>query len=414
MPEFAWRAARRDGHVEAGVSRAGSVADVLRQLQSQGLVPIQVGDAKHPLAAASTAATSTARRPVLRWGGDEVRPADVLAVTAELSIMLKAGLSLDSALRVLIGMRHKPSLSAVVQSLLDDVKSGVPLSRALGRHAGLFGDFYINMVRSGEASGQLGSVFERLVEHMERLRALRDSVISAMIYPAILLGVAVLSLVAMLGFVVPQFEALFKDMGDALPAPTLFVMRLGQVFTEYGVVMALVLVALLAWGRHWARSDAGRFSIQKMALRTPVFGSLLYKYELTLYARSLGTLLGNGVPLLGALQIATETVGNLKLRVALQTVAPKVKEGSKLVDALTASGVFEPLAINLVKVGEETGRIGPMLLELAHIFNREVETSIKRALTMLEPLLILVLGLLIAAIIVSILLGILSVNDLAS
>jgi general secretion pathway protein F len=191
-------------------------------------------------------------------------------------------------------------------------------------------------------------------------------------------------------------------------------MRLGQVFTEYGVVMALVLMALLAWCRHWARSDAGRFSIQKMALRTPVLGSLLYKYELTLYARSLGTLLGNGVPLLGALQIATETVGNLKLRAALQTVAPKVKEGSKLVDALTASGVFEPLAINLVKVGEETGRIGPMLLELAHIFNREVETGIKRALTMLEPLLILVLGLLIAAIIVSILLGILSVNDLAS
>ena len=421
MPDFAWKAARADGQVSEGRIEAPTQAQALQMLRGQGLTPIHVteGGAAGAPSLAPRATAEATPKPTPFWQrktgqGGAANGADVLLLTTELSIMLKAGLALDTALRVLIGMSHKPAVAGITQTVLDDVKGGVPLSKALNRHRDLFGDFYINMVRSGEASGQLSAVFERLVEHMERLRALRESVVSATIYPAILLGVAVLSLVAMLGFVVPQFETLFKDMGDALPAPTLFVMHLGQAFTQYGWAMALGAVVAWLWARQWLSSPGGKTWWQNAALRLPILGTLLHKYDLTLFARSLGTLLGNGVPLLGALHIATETVGNGKLRQALASVAPKVKDGGKLVDALSATGIFEPLAINLVRVGEETGRVGPMLLELAHIFNRDVEPGIKRALTMLEPLLILVLGLLIAAIIVSILLGILSVNDLAS
>ena len=339
--------------------------------------------------------------------------ADVLAITSELAIMLRAGLALDNALRVLIDMSHKPSVAELMQGILDAVKGGTPLSRALAQHRELFGDFYINMVRSGEASGQMSAVLDRLVEHMERQRSLRDSVISATIYPAILLGVAVLSLIAMLGFVVPQFEKLFTDMGDALPMPTRLVMGLGQAFTSYGLFIGAALIGggmLLA---RWFQSPAGRQWWQSLVLRLPLMGPLALKYQLTLFSRSLGTLLGNGVPMLTALHIATETVGNTVLQQALARVSPIVKEGGRVVQALSATGIFEPLAINLIRVGEETGRIGPMMLELANILNREVETGIKRLLTLVEPVLILVLGVLIAAIIVSILLGILSINDLA-
>ena len=408
MPDFVWRAAQADGQLIEGRSEAAAADAVLRQLRERGLTPIRVEGAG--VSSGATAALGRGSRRALRG---PVTRADVLAFTSELSIMLRAGLALDNALRVLIEMSAKPSVQQLLQGVLDDVKGGATFSRSLARHGELFGDFYVNMVRSGEASGQMSEVLARLVAHMERLRALRESVVSATLYPAILLGVAVLSLVGMLGFVVPQFEKLFKDMGDALPLPTRIVMALGQGFRHYGVVLAIaaLLLGWLAW--RWLRAPAGRAWWQARVLSLPVVGPLLYKYELTLFSRSLGTLLGNGVPLLTGLHIATETVGNARLRAPLARMAPQVKEGVRITRAMEGTQVFEPLAINLVRVGEETGRIGPMMNELADVLDREVETGIKRALTLLEPILILVLGALIAAIIVSILLGILSINDLA-
>jgi len=411
MPEFAWRAAQADGQLLEGRLDAAAPDAVLRHLRERGLTPLKVEDAA--LAGLSGASALQAARGNRRALRGPVNRADVLALTSELSIMLRAGLALDNALRVLIEMSAKPSVRTLLEGLLEDVKGGAPFSRALTARRELFGDFYINMARSGEVSGQMSQVLERLVAHMERLRALRESVVSATLYPMILLCVAVLSLVGMLGFVVPQFEKLFAGMGDALPLPTRFIMALGHGLKSYGLALGIA-VLLLGWLlRRWLGTPAGRTWWQNRALRLPILGRLLYKYELTLFARSLGTLLGNGVPLLTGLHIASETVGNLSLRAALTKMAPLVKEGARMVRAMEATGVFEPLAINLVRVGEETGRIGPMMIELAEVLDRDVESGIKRALTLLEPILILVLGVLVAAIIVSILLGMLSINDLA-
>ena len=422
MPDYFWRAAAADGNVLTGQLDALNEAAVLKQLRGRGLTPLAVQDAALAAssgmataanASAAAAASAGFKQPKARVDKSPVKSKDVLAFTSELAIMLRAGLALDNALRVLIEMSYKPAVGTLLQGVLEAVKGGTPLSRALQVHAELFGDFYINMVRSGEASGQMSAVLDRLVEHMERQRALRESVISATIYPAILITVAVLSLIVMLGFVVPQFEKLFSEMGDALPMPTRIVMGLGKAFTQYGLVIGVVAAAGGWLMARWMRSPSGKRWWQARLLRMPLVGRIALKYQLTLFSRSLGTLLGNGVPMLTALHIASDTVGNVVLQQALVRVAPIVKEGGRVVQAIQATGIFEPLAINLVRVGEETGRVGPMMLELASILNREVETGIKRLLTLVEPVLILVLGVLIAAIIVSILMGILSVNDLA-
>ena len=395
-----------------GQIEAANAEQAMQRLKAQGLVPLSVDAASGAATAAAPAAHSAA--PRASWGrAQTVNRRDVLDLTHELSVMMRAGLPLAYALRVLIDMHAKPAVQGLLQQVLDDVKGGAPLSRALARHGSLFGPFYISMVRAGEASGQLSHMLERLSEQIARLAALRDSVISAATYPAILLVVSMLSLVGMIGFVVPQFEKLFSDMGDALPLATRAVLALSHHARDWGLVWGLVAV-LGYWAISvWARKPAGRLKVQAAVLRVPLIGRLVHRFQVAVFARTLGTLLGGGVPLLAALNIAVETVSSQPVRNALGGMLAPVKSGARLAQAMAETRQFEPLALNLVRVGEETGRLGPMLIELAALTDQRIEVGIKRLLTLLEPVLIALLGLLIAGIIVSILLGILSVNELA-
>ncbi len=395
-----------------GQIEAANAEQAMQRLKAQGLVPLSVDAASGAATAAAPAAHSAA--PRASWGrAQTVNRRDVLDLTHELSVMMRAGLPLAYALRVLIDMHAKPAVQGLLQQVLDDVKGGAPLSRALARHGSLFGPFYISMVRAGEASGQLSHMLERLSEQIARLAALRDSVISAATYPAILLVVSMLSLVGMIGFVVPQFEKLFSDMGDALPLATRAVLALSHHARDWGLVWGLVAV-LGYWAISvWARKPAGRLKVQAAVLRVPLIGRLVHRFQVAVFARTLGTLVGGGVPLLAALNIAVETVSSQPVRNALGGMLAPVKSGARLAQAMAETRQFEPLALNLVRVGEETGRLGPMLIELAALTDQRIEVGIKRLLTLLEPVLIALLGLLIAGIIVSILLGILSVNELA-
>ncbi len=409
MAEFAYKAASSSGGVIEGSIEARNRDEAIRRLVDQGLTPVGVVDRT-----AAPAAAADRKSPWrFRLGADRPGRGDVLALTSELAVMLRAGLPLDNALRVLRGMDHRPSVTAMVDAILESVKGGVPLSRALASRGDLFGAFYVNMVRSGEASGQLGAVLTRLVEHLERMRALRESVVSALIYPAILLSVAVLSVLAILVFIVPQFESLFRDAHEALPLATRVILAAGNLVTAYGVYL-LVAAALAGYGlARWLRSASGKRWLQVRLSRLPVLGRVRHDYNMARFTRTFGTLLANGVPILTALGIAGETLEDTRLRDSIKGVTPKVKSGGRLAEALAATGNFEPLAINLVRVGEETGSLDKMVLELATILDRKVETGIKRGLTLLEPLLILGLGLVIAVVIVSILMGILTVNELA-
>lgn len=443
MAEFAYRAARTDGSLVDGRVVAATKELALRQLRAQGLTPLSIDTADASLRSSSATARAPdsptvesvglsgkargasratpdqvhqpAVAPARRSFGADARPdhTDVHHLTGELAVMLRAGLPLDRALRVLGSMARKASVSVLLDDLLRSVKSGKGFSQALQAHEALFGEFYINMVRSGEAGGQLGEILERLAEHLERVRALRESVVSALIYPAILVVVAVLSVFLMLAFVVPQFETLFNDMGEALPLPTRIIVAAGHLVADWGWLLAILIFAGVVLIRRWLRTSAGRAWWDRWLLALPVLGGVVQKFEITRFARSMGTLLGSGVPMVSAINIASDTMGNMRLRAAMAGVAPAIKQGGRMADALGETGLFTPLAVNMVRLGEETGRLDQMLLELARVHDREVQSGVKRALTLIEPLLILVLGLVIAAIIVSILMGILSVNELA-
>lgn len=403
MPDFTYRAVAHDGRTVSGSIAADRIEMASRQLRQQGLTLLSL----EPASAGRTAAAVTGSSEKLA-GAD-----DILALTRELSVLLRAGLPIDRALKVMIDMASGDKMRALLDDLLAAVKGGKGLSQALESHRALFGNFYINMVRAGEASGHLPDVLARLLAYLENSKAVRSSVISALIYPAILLVVAILSIIAMLGFVVPQFEALFADMGDALPLLTRWVIATGDFIKGYGWLLLLITVVAVYFARNWARSEQGRSSLDARALRLPLLGAVIFKYEVAKFARTVGTLMGNGVSLLQSISIAADTVDNTQVRDALRVLEPAVKRGQRMSVALEETGVFSPMVIQMVRVGEESGSLDQMMTELAQVYDEEVQAGVKRSLTLLEPFLILTMGGTIAVVIIAILMGIMSVNDLA-
>ncbi|MDC0362623.1 type II secretion system F family protein [Halioglobus sp.] len=380
---------------------AGGMEMASRQLRAQGLTLLKL----EPGISASAASSAAVGKPPGRQ--------EILSMTSELAVLLRAGLPLDRALKVLIDMAVQPAMMSLLDELLAAVKGGKALSQALQPHEDIFGKFYINIVRSGEAGGQLSEVLDRLVDYLERAKANRDTVVSALIYPAILGFVSILSVILMLGFVVPQFEALFDDMGEGLPFITQMVISGANVIKSYGLFIVLVLVGFAVYVRRWASTDEGQRRVHQMLLDLPVAGGIVFEFEMSKFARTVGTLVGNGVPLLVAISIAIDTVGNRVLREALEVLPPAVKEGKRMSFALEETGLFTPMVIQMLRVGEESGRLDQMSQDLADVFDSHVQSGVKRGLALLEPIMILGMGFIIGIIIIAILMGIMSVNNLA-
>ena len=439
MPLFHYKCLSRNAQLEVGEVTAPSLADAKRSLQSKGLKPLSISPAAGvaPSAKVTTERGRSAHSPVkatvpgragaARLSTDDLsvtgprKPSsrdravganDVLRFTSEMAVLLKAGLPIDRALKVQIDSAEEGPVKAMVESLLSSLKSGKALSVGLVEHEGVFGSFYINMVRSGEASGSLSQVLGELAAYLERAKAVRSSVISALVYPAILAVVAVLSIVVMLGFVVPEFEALFEDMGEALPLLTRLIIGAGDVIAAWWWLL-IALTALTTYiAKVWLASDAGVAWWHQRSLNAPLIGGIVLKYEVARFARTMGTLLHNGVAMLKATDIAVGTVGNTLVAGALAELPATIKRGGKMSETLDPN-VFSPVAVQMIRVGEEAGSLDTMLVELASVYESEVEEEVKRALTLLEPALILGMGGMIAVIIMAILMGILSVNNLA-
>jgi len=403
MATFSYKAISNQGKTVQGAIAADRIELASRELKSQGmtLLSLEATGENQP----TTVGGSTGR------GG--VASDDILAMTRELAVLLRAGLPIDRALKVMIEMAGHPKVRELLDSLLTSVKAGKGLSQALLSYPDVFNNFYINMVRSGEASGRLGDVLARLADYLANAKAVKSSVISSLIYPAILMVVAVISILGMLGFVVPQFQGLFNDMGDALPLLTRGVISAGEFLKSYGWILFIFIAVLAFFIRHWLNSDKGRAEFDARLLALPLMGDIVFKYEMSKFSKTAGTLMGNGVSLLQSIVIAVETVDNSVIKNALNVLVPAIKRGQRVSAALEESRVFSPLVIQMVRVGEESGSLDQMMTELAQVYDDEVQAGVKRGLILLEPALILIMGATIAVVIIAILMGIMSVNDLA-
>jgi general secretion pathway protein F len=403
MPMFRYKAATRRGETLQGEMEARSVAEVISKLQEAGNIPIKAEPVGEGDALGLQALLSMGKGPSQR---------DIGVFTRQLATLLNAGLPLDRGMNVLHELTESPKMAQVLDRLRESVREGVALSEAMESQHGVFSKLYINMVRAGELGGSLEVALDRLADYMERAKALRDSVVSAMIYPAILMTLAGGSLVILMVYVIPQFEAMFAELGDDIPFITQVTLAAGHVLQFYWWALLAGVLGVVLWFRAQLAKPESRYKWHRRFLDAPVIGQLVRKMETARLARTLGTLLVNGVPLLGSLSIAAKVMGNAVLIEDVQIAAKEVKTGGGLSRTLARQGNFPKMALQMISVGEETGELDNMLMKVADTYDYEVRTAVDRAMAMLVPALTLLMAFLIGGIVISVLMAILSVNDL--
>jgi len=403
MPLYRYKAITPDGKVSEGEMEAASEAAVIARLREIGYLPVQArpvtGDYQ-----------GSGRRSGL---GRSLSQAQVTTLTRELARLIGAGVSLDRSLIILIEVSDSAAVKRLLTGLSEAIRGGATFADALEAQGRTFSRLYVSMVRAGEEGGALDVVLERLADYLERSREFQASLKAALIYPVILLLVSVLSLILLLTLVVPQFQRMFDQAGAALPLPTQIVIGVANWMQAYWWTLLLGLLVLLLGVPKLLERPGPRRVWDRLLLSTWGIGSLVRRIEVARFCRNLATLLGNGVTLLTALAIVRETLSNSALADAVGAVAERLKTGETLSGPMLETGMFPKLACHMVRVGEETGRLEEMLLDVAGIYDGEVQHSMKKLLSLLEPLLILFLGVLIAAIIFSILMALLSINELA-
>lgn len=393
MPQFRYKALTTTGEPLEGQMEAASADEVIVRLQDAGHLPLE---AKPTDAVAVASPLALFRRKTLDEG-------QKLQFTRQLAILLAAGQPLDRALGILQELPESEPARQVLGRIREAVRGGSSLSAALEAEHGLFPRLYVGMVRAGEAGGRLDLTLHRLADYLERSASLRTRVINAMIYPIILVGMITLALLFLLGYVVPQFEQLYAGMDAELPVLTRFVIGVGVLVRDgWWLLLALVLGGLF-WFDRKRRDPAFALALDGWLLRRRLLGSLVARMETARLSRTLGTLLSNGVPLLSALSIATNVIGNRVLAASVEAAAAEVKSGSGLAHALSRQEGFPRLALQMIQVGEEAGELDTMLLRVADAFDGETAAVIDRLLTALVPALTVLMAVVVGLVIMAIL-----------
>ncbi len=404
MTTFRYKSITSEGVVRKGHMDAPSRAAVLARLEERGDLPVQAEEADAPKGRSQRGTG---------FGWRRVTPPQLTTLTREMARLLTAGIPLERVMDILIEVAENTSVRRLLQRVFEGVRAGKPLADTMEENGPPFDRLYVNMVRAGEAGGSLDVVMARLAEHLERVARLKASITAALTYPIILIFVALGSLVLMMAYVVPQFESLFAGAGDRLPESTRTLIDVAHWVTASWWQPLVALLAVLLIGPRILRRPGAREIWDRTLLLLPIFGDLIRKLEVARFSRTLSALLANGVPVLTALSVVKEGLTNTVFVAAIKRAIDGLKAGQGLASPLIEQQVFPRLAAHMVRVGEETGQLEAMLIDVADIYDEEVQRDLKKILALLEPLLILTLGILMGGIIMSILSAIMSVNELA-
>jgi general secretion pathway protein F len=404
MPSYNYRASTMEGKVIEGTMEASDDGTVALKLQEMGLLPVRIGTAARQ--------SVFVREMEWPWQSKKVHPKDLLIFTQELRTLVHAGFPLDRSLTILGHLAESPAMAEVIKDVLKEVKGGKSFSEGLAKYPEVFPKVYINMIKAGEAGGILDEILNRLVNYLETGSELRSYVIGAMIYPALLSVVGLLSVTILTLFVVPKFTLIFRDMGVPLPLPMAILSFLSNILSRYWWLGLIAICITGFYIRQFRKSDEGRLKWDRWLLQIPLMGKVLKKMDVARFSRTLGTLLHGGVPLLQSMTIVRDVISNQSIAKMIEPIRNGIKKGEGISLPMRQSGVFPPLAMHLVEVGEESGKLDAMLIQVAEIYDVDVRNNVKRLISFFEPALILLMGILIGTIVVSMLLAIFSINDI--
>lgn len=409
MANFQYIALDAKGEQTTGTVQAGSEADAVAQLRTQGLYPTQViqeGKGKLSAAGKRAAARDRGKKKARGKTGGRIKPKILMIFTRQLATLIDSGLPLLRGLTVLGKQEPNQVLRGTVNSLADSVQSGSTFSESLAQHPRIFDKLYVNMVKAGELGGVLEVVLTRLAEYQEKAHKLKNKIVAAMVYPVIVMFIAVAILTFLMLFIVPKFKEMFDDMSGAeLPKISQIVFGFSDFMMDIRFILpnaVWILISLFGVGlifQFWGRTKGGRRILDTIKLRIPLFGEIQRKSAVSRFSRTLGTLVTSGVPILQALNITKETAGNVVISEAIDKVHESVKEGESIVQPLRASKVFPSMVISMVDVGEETGQLPEMLLKIADVYDDEVDNAVTALTSVLEPIMIVFLALVVGAIV---------------
>jgi type II secretion system protein F len=406
MPQFAYKAKKDDGSVVTGTLQAESERSALDSLGRMGVFPMEIQtEGQAPAAAAPAASAPQGRRRRLK-------AADVALFTRQLADLLKAGVPINRALRTLSQQTSNPELRETVLEIEKSISSGSTLHQALQKYPKVFGALYVNMVKAGETGGFLEDVLHRLALFIEKDQELRSRVSSALAYPILLLVIGTFAVAFLMVFFIPRFSEIFKKMGDNLPLPTQIVMTVSYFFRDCWFVVFGGLAFLIAGIRQAAETVRGRRFLDRLRVRAPLFGDIVRKNSVSRFTRTLGTLLKSGVPILAALGIAKEAMGNVVLMDDIDEASAGVKQGRSLAEILRKSRYFPSMVVDMIAVGEEGGNLDEVLINVADSYDLQVERSIRVFVTLFEPALLLVMAALVGFIVISMLLPVFSLSSM--